>query len=174
MRFYGKTRFCEKTHFAGKRVFARKFILRKNAFCRKTCFPPNTLTLDIFNIWASQYPYGFAHLGYRCIWASSIWTKHFMVKYGCPYKPILIWTWITHEQPAHLTSLPLYTLPKPPSPIRHSCLKFLVAVASSLKVNVCAAMLFEISFSASLFLFFSTSVLVGISARTKKSRLIKP
>jgi hypothetical protein len=34
---------------------------------------------------------------------------------------------------------PLYTRPKPPSPKRQSCLKFLVAAASSRKVKVCAA-----------------------------------
>jgi hypothetical protein len=34
---------------------------------------------------------------------------------------------------------PRYTRPKPPSPIRQSCLKFFVAFASSRNVNVCAA-----------------------------------
>ena len=39
-----------------------------------------------------------------------------------------------------LSRRPLYTRPKPPSPNRQSCLKFLVAAASSRKVKICAAM----------------------------------
>ena len=38
-----------------------------------------------------------------------------------------------------LSKQPLKTRPKPPSPNRHSDLKFFVAAASSRKVNVCAA-----------------------------------
>lgn len=40
-----------------------------------------------------------------------------------------------------LSKRPLYTRPNPPSPNKHSCLKFFVAAASSRNVNVCAAML---------------------------------
>lgn len=39
-----------------------------------------------------------------------------------------------------LSRRPLYTRPKPPSPNMQSCLKFLVAAASSRKVKICAAM----------------------------------
>lgn len=45
----------------------------------------------------------------------------------------------TLNQTCPLSKRPLYTRPKPPSPNRQSCLKFLVAAASSRKVNVCAA-----------------------------------
>lgn len=47
-------------------------------------------------------------------------------------KLINIFTW-------PLESLPLYTRPNPPSPKKHSGLKLFVALASSRKVNVCAA-----------------------------------
>lgn len=47
-----------------------------------------------------------------------------------------------------LSNRPLYTRPKPPSPRRHSCLKFFVAAASSRKVKICAAMCVGPSFGA--------------------------
>ena len=61
------------------------------------------LTLDIFKIWAAQCRCGFAHLDYRCIWASPIWTKYFLNRFGRVH---ISPNWFTNGLP--MDSLPIW------------------------------------------------------------------